>query len=188
MPYVAPGTATAGQVYTASAHNVLVGDIIDHESRINAHGCGVLFVSGTSYTPGASNPIPFGTENYDTDGYHDNATNNSRITIPTGLGGTYIFEANVMFNFSTIPTVVEVLIRCNGSMETSKAIRGGVFAGANQSANASYHASGIVYNAVATDYFDVCLQVTGGTYGSAPLTGSTTTVTPTYFRCMRIAS
>jgi hypothetical protein len=38
MPYTTPGTATAGDVYTASAHNVIVGDIIDHETRILTTG------------------------------------------------------------------------------------------------------------------------------------------------------
>jgi hypothetical protein len=29
-------------------------------------------------------------ENFDTDGFHDNSTNNTRITIPTGKGGKYL--------------------------------------------------------------------------------------------------
>lgn len=36
MPYVAPSTVTTLQTYTSSAHNVIVGDIVDHESRIVA--------------------------------------------------------------------------------------------------------------------------------------------------------
>jgi hypothetical protein len=34
MPYVAPSTVVAGQTYSAAAHNVIVNDVIDHESRI----------------------------------------------------------------------------------------------------------------------------------------------------------
>lgn len=37
MTYVAPSTVTAGSTYTAAAHNVIVNDIIDHESRISAN-------------------------------------------------------------------------------------------------------------------------------------------------------
>jgi hypothetical protein len=33
--------------------------------------------------------ITFNTEDYDTSSFHDNVTNNSRITIPAGLGGIY---------------------------------------------------------------------------------------------------
>lgn len=34
MPYVAPSTVSSGQTYTAAAHNIIVEDVIDHETRI----------------------------------------------------------------------------------------------------------------------------------------------------------
>jgi len=34
--------------------------------------------------------ITFNSESYDTDGFHDNSTNNERITIPSGKGGKYL--------------------------------------------------------------------------------------------------
>jgi len=34
--------------------------------------------------------IPFGAEQWDTDGFHDNVTNNTRLTIPAGLGITRV--------------------------------------------------------------------------------------------------
>ena len=34
MAYIAPGTVVAGDVYTASAHNIIVNDVLSHESRI----------------------------------------------------------------------------------------------------------------------------------------------------------
>ncbi len=37
-----------------------------------------------NYSAGVS--IPFGAEQYDTDGFHDTVTNNTRLTIPAGLG------------------------------------------------------------------------------------------------------
>lgn len=180
------GVVAGTMIYntTLSRMQVYNGSAWENYPRTSA--AGLAFVTGTNYTPSASTPIPFGAENYDTDGFHDNTTNNSRITIPTGFDGTYLFEANVMFNFTTIPTALELLIRCNGTMESTKAIRGGTLAPVNQASTASYHCAGIVYNAVAGDYFDVCLQVTGGTYGAAPLSGGTTTQTPTYFRAARL--
>jgi hypothetical protein len=39
--------------------------------------------------------INFTAENYDTDGFHDNSTNNTRLTIPTGKGGYYQIRAQV---------------------------------------------------------------------------------------------
>jgi hypothetical protein len=37
--------------------------------------------------------ITFDAEDFDTDAFHDNSTNNSRITIPAGKGGKYLFTA-----------------------------------------------------------------------------------------------
>jgi hypothetical protein len=37
MAYVAPSTVTTLQTYTSAAHNIIVNDIIDHETRINSY-------------------------------------------------------------------------------------------------------------------------------------------------------
>jgi hypothetical protein len=51
-----------------------------------------------SYTQYADVKIPFATADaFDTDGFHDPATNNTRITIPTGKGGKYLFTATGFF-------------------------------------------------------------------------------------------
>ena len=48
-------------------------------------------------TNGAQVPLLWNTESYDTDGFHDNATNTGRITIPAGFGGRYRFDASQGF-------------------------------------------------------------------------------------------
>lgn len=188
MAYTAPTTHVAGETLPAADYNVIVNDVIDHESRIRQAAVMASFVSGTAYTTGASNPIPFGGENYDTDGFHDNTTNNSRITIPTGLGGTYMLEAHVMIDYSTQPSYVDLSIRANGSMENNRAIRGGIFGWPTGVSRMIFKATGIVYNCVATDYFDVTIATSGGSFTATPLVGGSTTVTATYFRAARIAA
>ncbi len=47
MAYVTPGTVAAGDVATAAAWNVVVGDIVDHETRITNRG---LVASASSST------------------------------------------------------------------------------------------------------------------------------------------
>jgi hypothetical protein len=42
-------------------------------------------------------PIAFTSEDFDADGWHDNTTNNSRITCPTGKGGTYLIVGALDF-------------------------------------------------------------------------------------------
>lgn len=47
--------------------------------------------SGTiSITNNVAFQIPFDSEVVDTNGFHDNSTNNSRFTIPSGYGGKYL--------------------------------------------------------------------------------------------------
>ena len=43
MAYVAPSTVSSGNGYTAVAHNIIVNDVIDHETRINLGG--MVFLS-----------------------------------------------------------------------------------------------------------------------------------------------
>lgn len=52
MAYTAPSTVTAGQTYTATAHNVIVNDIIDHESRIL--NTGLTFIKTTAISAASS--------------------------------------------------------------------------------------------------------------------------------------
>jgi hypothetical protein len=42
--------------------------------------------------------LSLNSEDFDTDAYHDNATNNSRLTVPSGLGGTYLYIGNAAHN------------------------------------------------------------------------------------------
>jgi hypothetical protein len=46
-------------------------------------------------TTGTWTKINYNNEYWDTDGFHDNVTNNSRLTIPAGLGGLYHFIAQI---------------------------------------------------------------------------------------------
>lgn len=51
---------------------------------------GVSVYGGTlSVANNTSTAVPFTAENFDTSSFHDNTTNNTRITIPTGKGGYY---------------------------------------------------------------------------------------------------
>lgn len=52
---------------------------------------GVSVKHSTTYAGGTV--MPFDTESFDTDGFHDNVTNNSRLTVPAGLGGRYLVVA-----------------------------------------------------------------------------------------------
>jgi hypothetical protein len=68
-------TATGLKWATASSGSTFVG--------VSVYG-GTLSVANNVATA-----VPFTGENFDTSTFHDNTTNNTRITIPTGKGGYY---------------------------------------------------------------------------------------------------
>ncbi len=71
------------------------------------HGCYLTQTTGTTGAFGAYTTLWFDTESYDTDGYHDNVTNNSRITIPASRWGTYIISgwAGQSVNFRALKLI-----------------------------------------------------------------------------------
>lgn len=78
-----------------------VGHRHARETAINTPALFQLLNSGTLVVSNnALVTMPYNTEPVDTDGGHDNVTNNSRYTIPTGFAGTWIFRAGVSFPFN----------------------------------------------------------------------------------------
>jgi hypothetical protein len=64
-------------------------------------GCS-LYKSTQSVPNATYTALTFNSELYDTDGFHDNTTNNTRITIPSGKGGYYeVAFANPLANNTT---------------------------------------------------------------------------------------
>ena len=58
-------------------------------------GCRIKKAGGANQniSHATTTTITFDAEDFDTDGFHDNSTNNTRITIPAGKGGKYLFTA-----------------------------------------------------------------------------------------------
>jgi len=55
-------------------------------------------------------------ENFDTDSFHDNSTNNTRITIPSGKGGKYLVTCRLTVDAATGSVgYVNAFLRKNGS-------------------------------------------------------------------------
>jgi len=63
-------------------------------------GCALTKTASQSTANNTLTTMTWDSETFDTDGFHDNVTNNSRITIPTGKGGKYLFTAIINWNNS----------------------------------------------------------------------------------------
>lgn len=71
---------TSGDVLTAANLN----------EAFKGRGCLLYRTSTQSINTATATVIQWTAEYFDTDGFHDNAVNPERITVPTGLGGLYL--------------------------------------------------------------------------------------------------
>lgn len=101
--------------------------------------------------------VQFMVEDFDTDGFHDNSTNNTRITIPSGKGGYYFVYGLIHWLNSTAGRRV-VYISKNNTTDVQAE-------GFSVATNTQYPALQVarVYNLVAGDYLELeAFQSTGG--------------------------
>lgn len=99
--------------------------------------------------------ITFPTELIDTDGFHDTVTNTSRITIPAGKGGKYLFNSIYYFDANANGFRFSVF-RKNGSNISGFAALPG------SSATVVGLTNSIVLDLVATDYVEMFVKQTSG--------------------------
>ena len=105
---VIAGTAadTAARLAVGNNGETLVADSsaatgLKWAKSANFVGCAVYATAAQSIATGTYTAVTFNAENYDTDAFHDNSTNNSRLTIPTGLGGYYLVNTTQRWNPNT---------------------------------------------------------------------------------------
>ena len=96
-----------------------------------------------------------GADIWDTDGFHDPASNNTRITIPTGLGGRYLFTARMSFVANTTGHRI-LRLRVNGGSLYGYATAEGY------SVDSSGMTTAYELNLAATDYVEAMGEHTMG--------------------------
>ena len=106
---------TNGQVLTADSTTATGLKWATASSSPTFNGAQVKKSSAQSTTAGGVTTITFDQENYDTNSYHDNSTNNSRLTVPTT--GYYRFTINTgMGNYPVgANEFVQIRLNKNGS-------------------------------------------------------------------------
>lgn len=119
-------------------------------------GCSLSKSAAQSVSNATWTAISWDLENYDTDAFHNNSTNNTRITIPAGKGGKYLIASN-LFNPSNATGSRLIKIQKNGA---------DIAYGDWQRANSGHSTSTIfsqVLDLAVADYIEVNLyQDSGG--------------------------
>jgi hypothetical protein len=112
-------------------------------------GCSLTNTAAQSFANNTETAVIFDSEEFDTDGFHSNVTNNTRITIPSGKGGYYNLVGQITFQANS-----------SGSVRTASFFKNGT-----QIAQMTLNQQGAAANtiillnkivsAVATDYFEI---------------------------------
>jgi len=106
--------------------------------------------------------LNFDSERYDTSAFHDNSTNNTRLTIPAGQGGKYLIMAHVHMLSDAGGAARFLGIRLGGSTFIA-VTKFDVGAGGEAGMSIS-----TIYELAATNYVEACIyQDSGGDLGTA---------------------
>ena len=77
-------------------------------------GCSLVDANQQTITNNTYTALTWDTEDFDTDGFHSTSSNTSRITIPSGKGGYYLFTGQVGWDDNTTGTRILKLYK-NGT-------------------------------------------------------------------------
>ena len=145
---------TAGQVLTVNS-GATAPEWATPASGSTFAGCSLYLGSAISTSNDTYTTMTFNSENFDTDAYHSTVTNTSRITIPAGKGGKYLFYGNIGFagNANGVRTATIYKNGTNYLFFNTK------------EPGATYEGSAeitLIVNAVATDYFELLVRQDSG--------------------------
>ena len=130
---------------------------------------------GQTAASGVDTAITWNSETIDTDAFHDNSTNTSRITIPAGKGGKYLFSWNV--SLITGASILKVFV--NGT--------GGTRVGYINLLSGQASTASIILNLSAADYVELYFgQSTGSTQTIYDETNGATGIA--YFACQYLGA
>jgi hypothetical protein len=109
------GVGTNGQLLTADSTEPTGLKWITVSSAPTFVGCRAYASNDQNVANSTNVILGFNNENFDSNGFHDNSTNNSRMTIPTGYAGKYAVWANLAYSGNTSNNRVVDILK-NGSI------------------------------------------------------------------------
>jgi len=107
----------------------------------------------------SATPLAFDSERFDSSGFHDTVTNNSRLTVPTGLGGTYMINSGTLMASTNTTTPYLWNLRKNGAT----LLRNTQWIVTSGTSNAIMVGFTAIEQLVDADYVEVIFDRNGGT-------------------------
>jgi len=162
---------TTGDIYYASAANTPARLAIGSTSNVLTVAGGIpswaapagssfvgCSISNTNTNVSIANntnvKVAMNTEIFDTDGFHDNSTNNTRITIPSGKGGKYLIHGSTFFSANATGERNAQIFKNNAEVKTA-------FTVPNASANCNVFVTAVL-NLAVTDYVELVISQSSG--------------------------
>lgn len=135
--------ATQAETDAGTATGATGARLYVNPSTVAFSGCRVYQNAGAGIS--SETILSFQVENFDNGGYHDNVTNNSRITIPSGKGGKYQIGGSLDINAAYD---TQLRIKLNGTTYLAKNV-GGV--------QTAYYGCSVstIYDLAAGDYIEL---------------------------------
>lgn len=122
-------------------------------------GCSVyLQQSAVSFTSAVAAILSHTSEEYDTNGFHDNVSNPSRITIPTGLAGKYLINWDFASISQGMGNYGVFYIYLNGAAINANGITSSILVKSQPAANTWAESMSIVLDLSATNYIEVAVN------------------------------
>jgi hypothetical protein len=116
----------------------------------------------TTFTSAVNKQLSYTTESFDTNSFHDDSTNPSRITIPTGYAGKY--HIDMSFGCDTAGTFAYVYLFKNGSAITNIGVDGGKVGGASgMTSNYYVSQAHAVISLAEADYIEFYVTISNAT-------------------------
>ncbi len=160
VPAITPKANAAegeAQYVGGSVHEMYVRRDDDWVSVLQKNSVKVYHSAGQSVADNTTAVLNFNTEDHDTNAFHDTVTNNTRLTIPSGIPtrGIWMVIGNINWAGVTSQVIVGAQIRLNGT--TIVARQQGAHTGplAGTSTEDSIEAVAILKDPIAGDYYEL---------------------------------
>lgn len=148
------GIGSTGQVLTVS------GGVPSWASPASSSpsfvGCSIYNTSSFSVSNNTATRITCNSEFFDTNGFHDNSTNNARITIPTGYAGKYLVCMRGTYDAGSTAGYRSVTVYKNNASLVELSFN-------NAGSNNQTTGNSVIINLAVGDYIEMFTQQNSGT-------------------------